>query len=690
MSNELREFLVDLTQEVAALATANGQYTRTVFVENLVKRVIEAEEIQDWIPAFFDGRGHRRKALAVDGYCADELDLDGTLQLIIAELGDGTALETISTTQVNAVFERAIGFLTDAREGRLHAELEPSTPAADLASLIYEARERIRTVRVLVLTNSMLGTRFKATERRALAGAIKVELHVWDLLRFQQLAGSGGREEIDIDLTALAPDGIPALPAGIGETEYKAYLCVVPGNVLADVYERFGSRILEGNVRAFLSARGKVNQGMRKTILAQPERFFAFNNGITATASRIARSRDGNIIRICDLQIVNGGQTTASLFNTRLNDKASLTDIYVQMKLSVLPPELAMGMIPEISRFANTQNKVSDADLFANHPFNRRVEELSRRLWASPRPHSHQMTHWFYERARAQYQTEQIKLSAAQKRAFLLQNPKDQVITKTDLAKYENSYRCLPHVVSLGAQKNFIKFAEVVCASYDTHPDEFNERWFQHLVAKAIIFSAAERVVSAAPWYTNAYRANIVTYGIAKLVQVIGASFPGYVLDLDEIWRAQGLSDPITDALEVCAKVAHEVLLSPPQAGANITEWAKRKDCWERVAECNASPAVAMKRALRRFDDEREEKRRARGQEREEKTINATVDAMERNHRGFWGRAVDWRGVRKLLSPLEMGIVETAASRGVSWVPTDAQAKRLLAAARKLEEDGLT
>lgn len=689
MSDEIDDFLRDLNQEVAATAVASGDYTRSALVENLTRRLIEAEEIQDWTPAFFEGRGLRRRLLGVDGYCVDELTLDGTLQVIVSEPKTSEAPVTLTTAEVNGAFDRALAFVSEAMDGRLHETLEPSRPAADLATLIYESRDLIRTVRVLLVSNGAVGSRYKMVERTTL-GDVKVELHIWDLVRFQRLAGTGGREEIDIDVQSLMDGGIPALPAGLGDAQYRAYLCVVPGKFLADVYELYGSRILEGNVRAFLSVRGKVNKGIRKTVLTQPDRFFAFNNGITATASQVEIGPEGTITKIVDLQIVNGGQTTASLFNTRFNDKASLDGIFVQMKLSVLPSEVATVMIPEISRYANTQNKVSDADLFANHPFNRKVEELSRRIWAPPRAGSHQMTHWFYERARAQYQTEQIKLSVAGKKAFLLQNPKDQLITKTDLAKYENSYGMQPHIVSHGAQKNFMRYAEAACGSFDASPENFNERWFQHLVAKAILFARTEKIVSAASWYTRAYRANIVTYGIAKLIHMIEDRFPHAVLDLDQIWKTQDLSEAVSLQLELTAKAAQDVLLAPPQEGANVTEWAKKRECWQRVAATMVETIPDFTMALKDRGDERDDRRDARREEREENTISATMEVVQRSQSGFWGRAVEWRRLRSVLSPTESGIVETAASRGDSWVPTDAQAKRLLDAARKLEEDGLT
>lgn len=691
MTGDIGEFLTELTQEVAAKATATGALTRTVLVENLASRLVESEELQDWAPCFFEGRGSRNRALELDGYSTEELELDGTFQILVVVQRDGATIETLSTADVSAAFARALAFVTDARDGVLHEELEPSTPAADLARVIYNARDAIRTIRVVVLSNGSLGPRFREVGRSAI-DSIRVEQHIWDLARFQKLAATGGHEPIELDVGAIVPGGLPALSASIGSTEYGAYLCVVPGSFLADVYEEYGSRVLEGNVRSFLSARGNVNKGLRSTILSQPERFFAFNNGITATAARVDLAPNGRIVRMLDLQIVNGGQTTASLFNARKKDKATLDGIFVQMKLSVLPADLALALVPEIARYANTQNKVSEADLFANHPFNRRIEEISRKLWAPARAGSNQMSHWFYERARAQFQTEQIKLTDAARKAFLLQNPKEQVITKTDLAKFENTWLRLPHVVSAGAQKNFLKYAERVGGDegeYAKHAADFNERWFRHVVAKAILFRSTERIVSEAAWYQNAYRANVVTYAIARLALLVEEEHPGEVLDLDQIWKAQSLPDAVANQLERIGQLVLRVLMSPPVEGANVTEWAKKEACWKQVAASRVQVLPELRRHLKAADDERGDRRDARDEERETGVINLLTEVVKLGADGFWTRAAAWPLSMLVLSRKELGIVNTAASRGPHWVPSDAQVKNLIAAAGKLKSEGL-
>jgi len=195
----------------------------------------------------------------------------------------------------------------------------------------------------------------------------------------------------------------------------------------------------------------------------EPYMFFAYNNGITATAQEVETnvSETGlQITRIKDLQIVNGGQTTASLFHTRRKAKAPLDGIFVQMKLAVIDSQESETVVPRISEYATTQNRVNAADFFSNHPFHIRMEEFSRRIWAPAKQGEQRETKWFYERARGQYADAHAKLTPGEQRRFKAENPKSQMITKTDLAKFENVWDEHPKWVNLGAQKNFAQYAK--------------------------------------------------------------------------------------------------------------------------------------------------------------------------------------------------------------------------------------
>lgn len=358
----------------------------------------------------------------------------------------------------------------------------------------------------------------------------------------------------------------------------------MPATILGDLYGKYGDRLLEQNVRCFLQARGKINKGMRSTILTDPEMFFAYNNGITATAREVITEpkADGIYIReIKDLQIVNGGQTTASLFHTRRKDKASLEKIFVQMKLSVVDSEKSEEVIPRISEYANTQNKVNTADFFSNHPFHIRMEEFSRRLWAPPQQGALRESKWFYERARGQYSDAQAKTSKTEKKKFLAEFPPSQMFAKTDLAKFENVWDDKPTYVNLGAQKNFAQYAKRIGQEWTKNPDHFNELYYKRAIARAILFRRTERIVSMQSWFNGGYRANIVAYALALLSRLCADMNKSF--DFMKVWETQDITNVMRDAIEISAKVAFDSIMSPTAGISNISEWCKKEACWDRL-----------------------------------------------------------------------------------------------------------
>ena len=301
------------------------------------------------------------------------------------------------------------------------------------------------------------------------------------------------------------------------DSDYQTILAVVPGDVLMDVYGEYGSRLLQLNVRSFLQARGKVNQGIRRTILDEPDRFLAYNNGISATASavKLTSMPDGGlgIQSLDNLQIVNGGQTTASLYHAAVKDRANIDHIQVQMKLTVVEPDRLDEIVPLISRYANSQNKVNEADFSANHPFHVEIEKLSRTIWAPAADGTQRQTRWFYERARGQYQDALSRAGTpARQRQFKETHPAAQRFAKTDLAKFEMAWDRLPHLVSLGAQKCFREFTIRLTDRADQSVDQ---AYFANLIAKAILFRRTEKLVSTLQ--LGGYRANVVAYVVALL-----------------------------------------------------------------------------------------------------------------------------------------------------------------------------
>lgn len=675
------EYRKDLLERIK-VRVSQGEITKEAFVREVATRLQQADVINDWQECFYQDRGKRRKLLLIDAY--DYSDLDNSIDILVSHFVGGDEMQKVSQTEAKALVESASNFVEEAVSGKLHIELEDSTAAAGFANWLFQNRTRINSIRVFVVTDGALASRSKETHHGRI-GEIRVEMHTWDLPRFYKTDGLGEQEEIDIEVAEYNERGISALEASIGDTGYSSYLCILPGSLLAKFYDRFGSRLLESNVRSFLSVRGAVNKGIRNTILKSPERFFAFNNGITATASSIETKKTSGtlfITRIKDLQVVNGGQTTVSLFSALKADKADLESVFVQLKLSVVTSEQATELVPLISRYANSQNKVSDADFSSNHPIHQELELISRKLWAPPKRGSQNSTHWFYERARGQYANEQVRLKEGARKIFQLENPKPQLITKTDLAKYENSWAQFPHLVSQGAQKNFFYFTERIQGHWETDRTQFNERWYQHSIAKAILFSTTERIVSDQDWYEGGYRANVVTYTIAKLSRTVTAL--GKALDLDAIWKKQAVTGALERELASLSKAMFEVIVHPPGGFTNITEWCKKEKCWTEAVSVNYKLSHDLINELLDIDDAISVERQARSAKAQDIALAAVTEVVKRGPE-FWAELLRRNAKEKLCTPSELAVLTMAQKKGNKFVPNDVQAKILLNVAERFE-----
>ena len=390
--------------------------------------------------------------------------------------------------------------------------------------------------------------------------------------------------------------------------------------------------------------------------------FFAYNNGIAATASSVCTGENPHglhIETVTDLQIVNGGQTTASLSAARRTDKATLGQIFVPMKLSIIEPRLAEEMIPQISRCANSQNKVSDADFFSNHEYHRRLESISRRMWAPAKRGAQHETKWFYERARGQYTNAYAAMTPALRRRFIEENPKDQLVTKTDLAKSENSWAQLPQKVSRGAQSNFLEFAGTITEQWVSDREQFNEAYFRRAIARVILFRATERLVSAQDWYSGGYRANIVTYSIAKLAYETGKRGRGE-LNLADIWQLQEVSEPVLSQIAEIALAVYESITKPARGTENVTQWCKKDECWLEVRRipCELRPGYLA--LLVAPQTVRAEEREARSRQEIDSGIDAQ-SAVVRLGPDYWKTFLQWGREKRLLQGSDEQVARMAA-----------------------------
>jgi AIPR protein/abortive infection phage resistance-like protein len=575
---DIDEFFHDCRQELLLGAETREEFLEPEFALKVTRELVESGAIEGFEPRHYKApRGMR-----VDGYWLND---DGvSIDLFIVDYANRGELESLTRGEVDALFKRIENFFVASADNDLYAELEETSPGYGLARDISSLSHNLTKVNFYLLSERRLSDKLQAIEDKVHQNRVFTH-NVWDIPRLFRVSTSrGAKEEVIIDFEDMFGQGIPCLPAHITSADYESYLMVMPAKILGDLYGKYGDRLLEQNVRCFLQARGKVNKGLRTTILTDPEMFFAYNNGITATAREVITEpgKDALYIKeIKDLQIVNGGQTTASLFHTNRKDKASLENIFVQMKLSVVDSEKGEMVIPKISEYANTQNKVNAADFFSNHPFHIRMEDFSRRVWAPPQQSALRESKWFYERARGQYSDAQAKASSGEKKKFLAEFPPHQMFAKTDLAKFENVWDEKPTYVNLGAQKNFAQYAKRIGQEWAKNADKFNEFYYRRVIARAILFKKTERIVSNQIWYSGGYRANIVAYTLALLSKL--CSDMDKSLNFMAVWDKQDVPDEIRRGIEVAAKIAFDGVMSPLSGISNISEWCKKDACWDRL-----------------------------------------------------------------------------------------------------------
>ncbi|GLZ75400.1 hypothetical protein Afil01_02070 [Actinorhabdospora filicis] len=532
------------------------------FVQVVAEYLIEDGAIEELEPCYYrvtSGREHMEVAgYSISADC-EQLEL-ATVNL---EYHGGTA----QPSKGRRYLRRAARFLERCREG-LHHDLEPASPAYDMAERIHSAWNGLQKARILLFTD---GRQSLSAPEPVVIGGLTVVHEIWDITRLERLFTSGVRaSDLDIDLSMQDPP-VTCLAAPPSPDGYQCLLALIPGRLLAELYERHGLRLLQRNVRAFLQTRNKVNKRINETVRSRPGRFLAFNNGISVTTrhAELVQGEDGTqrIIRLSDLQIVNGGQTTASLHHAWRRDGADLTGILVPAKITVVDGDRLEELVPDISRYANSQNVIREADFEAGTGFHVQLEQLSRTIWA-PAADGGEQQRWYYERVRGQFEVDVVREGTpARRRVFKNQNRR---FGKTDAAKYDMAFLRRPHTVSLGAEKCFQAWTKSIVREFDGEPDA---TFFKDLVAKAILFTDVRKAI----WGLGlgGYLQQSTAYVVSLLAEQAAPS-------LEAIWRGQTVPADLLGLAVALADPVRHVLTNAP-GSANVTEWCKKDACWEAV-----------------------------------------------------------------------------------------------------------
>lgn len=565
----LEEFHQNLVQTILSDTQSRGLTKSKSFFENVCKELVEIAELtRNYTEAEYTKRG-----MEVYGYDYDEREI---LALITQVFFQEESIQTLNLEEIETKFKRLKTFLTKCAQ-LLHKEMEEGYEHYSMAYAIYQFLEqgKINKIRLLLISDGKATRNLKEIPNEYFKD-IEIEHRVIDIEYLYKIYASqnaSGDFEVELKIPALKVDSFK---------DYESYLAVMDANTLVGIYDKYGQRLLERNIRTFLQFRGNVNKGLRNTIESVPHKFFAYNNGITAVASGVEIDMQGNITKIQNFQIVNGGQTASAIYASYKNAKSDISSVYVQMKLSVVINEKDQdSFVVKVAEYANTQNKVNKSDFFSNSPFHKEFKDYSRRVWAPAIGGSQRRTHWFYERVRGEYLNEQAYLTQAQKNKFQLENPKNQVIDKTFLAKSEMAWLQKPHIVSKGAQDGFSEFAKEITSRLEKDALHITEMYFKEAVAKIIIFKALEKLVSNAGWYDGGYRAQIVAYALSYLSYYLTKT--NQHLNFLLIWENQCVNDNLLEVLNVIAQNIYKSIINPPEGNANVGQWCKKELCWKSI-----------------------------------------------------------------------------------------------------------
>lgn len=590
VDHDLAQYIRTLYSEVDSILETEpeGSTSENVFTQHILSILSDAGETDSPIRCRYEKENRfGNTELKINGYAIDEHQ--ETLDLFVTHYEHSPEPYRLLKGPFEKLLQWPASFANVALKG-YEDEIEPSAAEAlALAKVLRKHHKDFIRLNIFLISNGIIS--HPPTKNVRLRGfeELTINYHIWDIERLHRLDQStNNRDPIQIDMRELSESPIPCLAMPSGNELYECYLAIVPGKLLATLYHNYGTRLLESNVRAFLQQTGKVNKGIMHTIRNAPEMFLPYNNGLAATALDVQTEiMKGQlcITAMRDFQIVNGGQTTASLFHTNHKHKVDLSKVFVQMKLTVIKDEEKKNQaVPFIARYANSQNKVSELDLTSNNPILQKLEELSRTVYAIDPVDRNKQSVWYFERVKGQYREALAKEPNNRKEAFKRKFPKNQVIIKSEVAKYMNTWNRLPFHVVKGAEKNYNIYLKAISETYKkTMPGRV---YWEDVVANAILFRETDKLFGRkgkdAIGDTN-IKAPTVTYTLANLHEITKNQ-----LDLYAIWRAQSLDPILANELAKGLLFVYQFLNNLTES--LISEAAKYERTWDALRERKDQP----------------------------------------------------------------------------------------------------
>lgn len=571
ITDQMRQFNEELIEEVREYRENEKCSTEDAFTSVFSSYVIDAGESFLNNCNVLSYRKEYEKA-KINAYVYDEYFQ--TLTLVVSVFENRTDISKMGKVDINKYVKQATKFYRMCKSGYFD-DVEETDPGYIIAEYISDYEREIENIKVVLLTNKETVPEIPESIK---IDKISVKFDVWDLERIcQSLYQNKSHEDLVIRFQNKYNNPLKMIKVKQDTDVYDCYIGVISGQCLAEIYRDEGQKLIEKNVRSFLQATGKINQGIKKTLIEEPEMFMTYNNGISTTAKSIVIDEEKSdedfvvIKEIVDWQIVNGGQTTASIHNA-LQTGVDISQVNVQIKLTVIREQSKTEeMVGFISKYANSQNKINMSDFSANDPYHIEMARLSEKIYV-PSENGKSTLRWYYERARGQYMVDVNRQpTPAAKKRFKEVSPKSMCISKTVAAKCMMAWMRYPNVVSKGLETNFIEFSAMIKNGDVPEPSQDS---YISMISKAILFKECDKLVAKQNF--GGYKAQINYYVIALL-----AEFHSDEVDDMDIWKRQSISPELSIRLEELILKVWNHFMNPEVVGINITQWCKKEDCWK-------------------------------------------------------------------------------------------------------------
>ena len=504
--------------------------------------------------SFNSGNG---EAIDAWGYSGDEETM--SVDLFLTVLVDPEKSSSLPKSEIERHFKWMEKFFERSQSGTIFSRIKDQcSDLYQIAQLINDA-EKVDRVRMFLMTNAITPATLEIDEKETEEGTI-MEYHIWDVKRVKKHDDIlRGKEAVVVDFEEKGFNPLPCIKMPDVSDRVECYLAIIPGETLSRIYNQYHQHILEQNVRTFLQFKGTSNKGIRDTLIghtptaaqrakgdkaypAEPDMFFSYNNGISTTATdiEVRETEQGMVIvKITDWQIVNGGQTTASIsavMKMKNIDPEMIKQVFVAMKVSVIKDkETKENLVPRISQFANTQSAVKKSDFGINEPFLQELEQQSRSVWVKNSMNK-EVSKWFFERTRGQYMDKaKHTANAKEEREYYAEYPKNQMFDKTTLAKCIMSWEQEPYTVCKGGEACYTAFFKKMTQT----KARFGEKEYIQTIGKLILFKTRDAYYGKDGINLAGYKANIIAYTMSVLSRITNKA-----IDFETIWKEQSVITP--------------------------------------------------------------------------------------------------------------------------------------------------